>query len=182
MSELCLFSFTECDQLMKDGYADWTCWVELSQVPPFWFVGLPRSSEDSLDVPSVGGLTVRVAPKLAICGGADEGSHLSGSGFGFFFSVMKLATTTCNLNGTPLCQKNDLKGTVIGCIKEVWFRPVQVLLPQAFQQPHHQEFGHQILQLQHSIHRFYYECYPLLWAGRNLKERWYQSVPAWKFS
>lgn len=70
-------------------------------------------------MPSVGGLTVRVAPKLAICGGADEGSHLSGSGFGFFFSVMKLATTTCNLNGTPLCQKNDLKGTVIGCIKEV---------------------------------------------------------------
>lgn len=59
-------------------------------------MGLPGSSEDSLDVPSDGGLAVTAAPKPGICGGADEGSHLNGSGFGFFPSAMKLPTTTWN--------------------------------------------------------------------------------------
>nr|ACL52488.1 unknown [Zea mays] len=58
-------------------------------------MGLPGSSECSLDVPSDGGLAVEAAPKTAVCGGTDVGSRLGCSSFGFLASAMKLPTTTC---------------------------------------------------------------------------------------
>ena len=62
-----------------------------------WWIGLPESSDDALDVPSDGGLVANGGgTKVAICGGgAAIGSTFRASaGFDFFPSAIKLATTT----------------------------------------------------------------------------------------
>ena len=77
----------------------------LVNVLPFGPMGLPGSSECSLDVPSDGGLAVEAAPKPAVCGGTDVGSRFGCSSFGFLPSAMKLPTTTCKTEGLNSCNR-----------------------------------------------------------------------------